>query len=166
MEHLPTIADGRRERKPHRLPLDERMRRMLVRKLERGRSARQTVDHAIDLELPVGTPSPEPQETLQMSDAAKRAAQAALRRTGDPTARRLRQRLGSSRRSHGYHGEVGQSGQRARKGEAAASATEAPGTNGAEQSTPAQAGGKVVRAGDPLAERARKLKRQRKSRTQ
>ena len=146
MAHLPTITGERRQREPHRLPLDERLRRLLSRKLERGRSARQPVGHGIDVEPPVGVPRAEAQETLQASDAARRAGRSALRRSGDSTARRLRQRLREAGKSE--------------KGAVAEGPVEEVAGRGAPgPSTPEEAGGTVVRAGDPLAERARRLRR-------
>ena len=150
MAHLPTITGERRQREPHRLPLDERLRRLLARKLERGRSARQPVDHAIDLTPPAGVPAPESRETLETSDAARRVGRSALRRSGDPTARRLRQRLRQAAKGKGIP-------------VAEPAAGEGPGVDRPSPSTPEVAGGKVVRAGDPVAERARRLKRQRRS---
>ncbi|MCK4300812.1 MAG: hypothetical protein KAX80_14820, partial [Planctomycetes bacterium] len=150
MAHLPTITGERRQREPHRLPLDERLRRLLARKLERGRSARQPVGHAIDLAPPAGVPAPESRETLETSDAARRAGRSALRRSGDPTARRLRQRLR----------EAGKSKEGATTGP---SVEEAAGPGAPRPSTAEEVGGRVVTAGDPLAERARRLKRQHRS---
>jgi len=93
MRYLPTVTGRLRRREPHRLPLDDRLRGLLLRKLERARSPRKPLDHPIDLSPPVGAPAPEAEESLQASDAAKRAGEGAIRHSGDPTARGLRQRL-------------------------------------------------------------------------
>jgi len=147
--YLPTITGERRQRKPHRLPLDDRLRRLLARKLERGRSTRQPVGHTIEPTPPVGVPAPESPETLETSDAGRRAGRSAVRRSGDPTVRRLRQRLREGAKGKGVP-------------VAEPAAGEGSGGERPSVSTSEEVGGRVVTAGDPLAERARRLKRQRR----
>jgi DEAD/DEAH box helicase domain-containing protein len=74
----PTLAFEETPREPHRLPLDERLRQLMLRKLERARSPRQPVDHPIDLRPPLGAPPPEPEESLRLSDAASWSSSCAV----------------------------------------------------------------------------------------
>jgi hypothetical protein len=93
LRYLPSVTGEARRREPHRLPLDDRLRQLMLRKLERARSPREAVDHPIDLRPPVGAPKPEAEDSLQVSDATKRAGAQPIRHSGDPTARGLRRRL-------------------------------------------------------------------------
>jgi len=60
---LPTVTREHRQREPHKIPLNERTRRLMLRKLERARSPKLPVEHPIDLTPPVGIPRLEGEET-------------------------------------------------------------------------------------------------------
>jgi len=142
-QFLPSVIDAPRLSRPHRLPLDERTRRLMLRKVERMRNPKLPVDHAIDIVPPEGMPAVETEASLKQADAAKRSGHGAIRKTGNDLARRLRRRL-----------ELG-----------AASAEANP--DGPTPSPPAeqqkepppQPERTPIRAGDSIAARARKLKR-------
>jgi len=93
MVHLPTVTLAHQHHEPHRLPLDDRTRALMARKLERPRSPHQAVDHAIDLRPPVGMPRVESEATVAASDREKRSGSAAVGRTATPASRCLRRRL-------------------------------------------------------------------------
>jgi len=147
------MGEGR-VREPHRLPLDERLRQLMLRKLERARSPRKPVDHPIDLRPPVGTPVAEAQESLRASDAAKRAGAEAIRHSGDPTARGLRQRLRQ------LSGQQRSAVPRPRSGEVEKPAAAPPLTPASQTTRGERTADTAIRAGDPLA----RLARQRRSR--
>ncbi|MEW6756209.1 MAG: DEAD/DEAH box helicase, partial [Candidatus Latescibacterota bacterium] len=71
MRYLPTVTLAQQRREPHRLPLDERTRALLLRKLERARSPRLPVDHRIDATPPAGMPAAEPQAAAGVADSAR-----------------------------------------------------------------------------------------------
>jgi len=148
MLYLPTVTGERRRRQAHRLPLNERTRAQMLRKLERGRSPRQPVDHAIAATPPVGVPGAEAEETLEASDVERRSGHRALRRAGDPTARRLQREL---RRRAGKPTSKKPQEETPTTSEPSPPSTEEP------------ADDTVLRGGDPLAQRARKLRRRRKT---
>ena len=144
MPHLPSVAPERRESGPHRIPLNERTRRLMLRKLERARTPREPVDHRIDLVPPKGIPAEEPEDTTARADGEARAGHPAIRRSGDPTARRLKKE---------FRRRISTKSQRKADQE---DALPSPAPVLEESDVD------VVQAGDPLAERARKLRRRRK----
>jgi len=156
MEHLPALTGERRQEAPHRIPLDERTRRLMLRKLERARTPREPVNHVIDIVAPKGIPSEESEATVARADGEARAGQPAIRRGGDPLARRLRRELRQRSKKREANGKEPDS-----HTDVTASADE---PSPAPQSTADAAGGRVMRAGDELAERARRLKRRRPKR--
>ncbi len=94
-QYLPSVVDRPQLAEPHRMPLNDRTRDLLSRKLERSRFPRPELDHPIDLKPPVGARA-EPGETLSVGDGEKRSGHAAIRRSGDPLSRKLRRRLAST----------------------------------------------------------------------
>ena len=145
MRHLPTVTGERRQKEPHRMPLDERTRRLLLRKVERARAPQLPVGHAIELAPPEGIPVTEDASTVHASDAERRAGHAAIRQTGDPLRRKLRKRL-----------ERGPSAPAQRESEA-----ETPQPQDAPPAPPEAAPPNkgVVQLGDPIARLARARKR-------
>jgi len=139
-QFLPWVTGEPRQAEPHRMPLDLRTRRLLARKLERSRMPKLPVDHAIDLTPPSDVPDAENRNTLASADSEQRSGVAAIRRTGDPLARKLRRKLAEQPESVG---------------------TAHP-TTTAPPSTPAPSDDTVVQVGDTLAHRARNLKRRKK----
>ena len=91
--YLPTITGEARQSQPHRIPLDERTRRLMLRKVERSRVAKEAVDHAIEQSAPVGLPVRESAESSTMTDVERRVGRKAIRHSGDPLVRRLQSRL-------------------------------------------------------------------------
>ena len=75
------------------MPLDQRTRRLMVRKLERDRLPKLPLDHEIDLSPPVGIPARESDETAPAADSEKRSGHGAIRRSGDPLARKVLRQL-------------------------------------------------------------------------
>lgn len=149
MRFLPTVIEERRPQEPHKMPLDERTRRLMARKLDRDRLSKLPVDHPIDFTPPVGIPPPEQEETLAAPDAEKRSGYRAIRRTGDPLVRGLYQKL---------------------KGRSAApkESERIEDESAAEDVSPSQSavqpsGHRVIQVGDTLARRARQLKRKREA---
>jgi len=114
------------------------------------------VNHVTDIVAPKGIPAEESEATVARADGEARAGQPAIRRGGDPLARRLRRELRQRSKKREANGKEPDS-----HTDVTASADEPP---PAPQSTADAAGGKVVRAGDELAERARRLKRRRPKR--
>ena len=90
--YLPSIIDHPRLTTPHRLPLNERTRALLLRKLERSRSPKPGIDHAIDIVPPEGA-AVESGATLSAADSERRSGHGPIRHAADPLARKLRQRL-------------------------------------------------------------------------
>ena len=133
---LPTIVGAPQGREPHRMPLNDRTRRLMLRKLERSRVPKPEVDHPIDPVPSEGVPSAEQEETLTAADSERRSGHAAIRRSGDALSRKLRRRL---------------DGRSVKSVEAEPESTSSEPT----EERPA------IRAGDQLAERARRLKRKR-----
>ena len=126
------------------MPLDERTRRLMLRKLERSRSPKQAVDHPIDPTPPVGIPPLEKEETLAAAaDAETRSGHPAIRRSGDPFSRKLRRALEA------------RSG-KPTKAEGDEIEDVPPPPSPAEPSDDT-----VIDTGDPIARRARNLKRKR-----
>jgi hypothetical protein len=146
MRFLPTVTGERRAGTPNTMPLDERTRTLMLRKLERSREARPPVDHEIDFNVRPGMPPREPGETLSEPDAGKRAGRPAIRRSGSPASRKLRRLDGQTPRPKRT--------QRAPR--------EAPAPRQAEASEHVPR--KVIRGGDDVARRARELKRRRRDR--
>ncbi|MBD3241034.1 MAG: DEAD/DEAH box helicase [Chitinivibrionales bacterium] len=93
MAFLPTVTAGTPPREPHRMPLDQRTRTLMMRKIERSRKPKQPLEHAIDPCPSVGIPPREPETTNTAPDPSARAGSATLKRRGDPLARKLRTRL-------------------------------------------------------------------------
>jgi len=138
---LPALSAEHRRTEPNRMPLDDRTRKLMLRKIERERSPKLPVDHAVDFNPPVGMPPQESATTLGRSDAEKRSGHQAIRR-GNAFSRKLRRRLDAAT------GAV----DRSRRAGVADAEPRKPGTKAADQ---------AVRAGDDIARRARKLKRRR-----
>jgi len=61
------------------MTLNERTRRLMLRKLERSRVPKPTVDHPIDPVPSEGIPPAEQEEALTAADAEKRSGHAAIR---------------------------------------------------------------------------------------
>ena len=91
-EFLPSVVDRARLTTPNRMPLNERTRNLLLRKVERSRFAKSARDHKIALTPPVGATA-EAVETLAVSDSERRSGSTAIRLGGDRLSRKLRQRL-------------------------------------------------------------------------
>ena len=95
MQFLPAVTGQQRQIQPHRMPLDDRTRRLMLRKLERARSPKEAIDHDITLHPAVGIPPVEAEESVAVTDAEMRAGHGAIRHAGDPLARGLRRKLRS-----------------------------------------------------------------------
>jgi DEAD/DEAH box helicase domain-containing protein len=93
---LPSIIDHPRLTEPNRMPLNDRTRNLLLRKLERSRHAKQGIDHAIDLAPPVGATA-ESEASLVESDQERRSGRPAIRHAADPLSKKLRRRLATKR---------------------------------------------------------------------
>jgi len=143
---LPTITGERRQQKPHKMPLNERTRRLMLRKVERTRSPKQPVDHPIEPTPPVGIPPLEKKRMLVASDSEKRSGQQAIRRAGDPFSRRLRE-LDVQSKQPKKRKQV--------ETESVSSEDVSPSPSIVKSSNDDT----VIQAGDPIARRARKLKR-------
>lgn len=98
-EYLPTVTLDRRQTAPHRIPTDERLRTLLIRKLERDRLPKLPVDHPIDLTPPRGMPAQAAAGLLPKADAEKRAGHGAIRRRAGGLSKRIEQRLTERRRA-------------------------------------------------------------------
>jgi len=133
---LPSVVDRPRLGKPNRMPLNERTRGLLLRKLERSRHPGEGIDHPIDLQPPVGAEA-EREETLAAADSEPRSGHGAIKRSGSGLSKRLRRKLQMKRPTPSAPGG------------AATSPGEGIGTVG------------PVQAGDSVARRAR-LKRKKK----
>jgi len=92
-QYLPTFRDESRLAEPHQMRLDERLRGLMRRKLERERLPKPALDHPIDPIPQVGVPPPESEAQLAAADAEKRSGQEAIRRGSGNAARRLSKRL-------------------------------------------------------------------------
>ncbi len=90
--YLPSVMDRPRLSEPHQMPLNDRTRALLSRKMQRAQLAKQEVDHAIDLNPVVGTPSDTGRKRPD-SEPEKRSRDSTIHRSGDPLTRKLRQRL-------------------------------------------------------------------------
>lgn len=147
MEFLPTFTELKRKAEPNRMPLDERTRALMLRKIERDRFPKLPVDHAIDLNPGVGMPEPEPAKTLPQTDAEKRAGLVGLRKGGTSAeARQMRRRLDQVRREVPKPVDAAESS--------------VPATPVSEKTeTPLVVDPPLIKAGDDIARRARKLKR-------
>ena len=93
MALLPTVTGERVQPEPHRLPLDERTRKLMLRKLERERNTKEPVDHPIELIPPEGPPPAEREETLGLADSARRSRSTSVRRSAPRLSRLVRQRV-------------------------------------------------------------------------
>lgn len=93
MQHLPAVTEDQRRREPNVMRLDDRTRRLMLRKVERSRLPKLPVDHAIDLKPKVGIPPEESREALAAGDAQRRSGHATLRRGAGELSRKLRQKL-------------------------------------------------------------------------
>ena len=145
---LPVVVNEPRLREPNRMPLNERTRSMLLRKLERSRSPKLPVDHPIEPVAPIGAPPLEKEETLTAADSEMRSGSHEIRRTGRSLTRRLRQALDE----HSRRPQEPSTGKRE-----AVPEPEAPPQAPAAKS-------ESIRLGDELASRARRLKKGKKSR--
>lgn len=151
---LPAITDEYRQTEPHRIPVDEKMRGQLAHKIERDEQPFLPADHPIDFDVGVGRPP----EQIQVADAQPEEGDTstaeALHRRGGSLSRKLRRKLRSRPQPEARGG-----------GDRMAGAPEEAADDGieAEQSGESEDVGKqAIRAGDPIAERARKLKRRRR----
>ena len=97
-EFLPSVVDRPRLEKPNSMPLNDRTRGLLLRKLERSRHPKEGIDHRIDLKPPVGAEA-ERGETLAAADSERRSEHGAIRRSGSGLSKKLRQRLGKKKGS-------------------------------------------------------------------
>ena len=143
---LPSLAAAPRLPEPHRMPLDDRTRGLMARKLERARLPRLPVGHQIDPEPLVGMPDRESVKTADRTDVEARSGHTAIRRSGDPFMRKLRQRL--------KPGAVDQEEPSQKAQDPPPKQAETP-----SQTPEAPRGGKTIQAGDSLAARALKRKR-------
>jgi len=145
---LPYVVAEPRLRKPHQMPLDLRTRRLMLRKLERERLPRLPVDHPIEPIPPQGIPGHQPPEPDAVADASARSGQPTIRRTGDPTARKLMRQLKAKPRKH-----------RPPAPEPAPEPAPAEQAPAPPPPAPAEAPPAPIKAGDRLAALARKRKR-------
>jgi DEAD/DEAH box helicase domain-containing protein len=90
--NLPSIVDRPRLTEPNRLPLDDRTRNLLLRKLERSRHPKEELDHQINLEPELGAAA-ESENTLEQADAEMRSEHRSIRHAADPISRKLRRKL-------------------------------------------------------------------------
>ncbi|MBT4821037.1 MAG: DEAD/DEAH box helicase, partial [Lentisphaerae bacterium] len=90
---LPHVVNRPKLAEPHRMPLSERTRNLMRRKLERERVAKPTLDHAVEVNVHVGLPAAEGEKTLADSDSERRSGSHMIRRAGGDLSRRLRKRL-------------------------------------------------------------------------
>jgi DEAD/DEAH box helicase domain-containing protein len=92
---LPTVTWATRQQEPHRMPLDDRTRGLLLRKLERDQLPKLPVDHPIESVPQAGIP-PEPAKEASPGPGGPKRPQP--RAAGSPAgalSRSLRQRLGA-----------------------------------------------------------------------
>ena len=92
-EFLPHVVNEPKLSQPHVMPLSERTRNLMLRKLQRERIAKPTLDHAVEPNVRVGFPDLERAETLAESDSERRSGNRAIRREGGDLSKRLRSRL-------------------------------------------------------------------------
>jgi hypothetical protein len=144
MMHLPTVTGEGRRARAVQMPLDQRTRSLMLRKLERSRLPKLPLDHEIDPSPQVGTPARESADTVGASDPEMRTATTAIHVRGDPLARKLRQRL---------------SGSTAPKKKAEAPPAKAVQTAQQAPAQPKPAGDEPLLSGDPIARKARRLRR-------
>ncbi len=88
---LPALASPPRLSAPNRMPLDDRTRKLLGRKLERSRLPKPALDHFVDPRPPVGVP-PEAEQSLAASDPEKRSGTHS-KRTAAGLGKHMRRRL-------------------------------------------------------------------------
>jgi len=93
---LPHVVNEPKLAEPHRMPLSERTRNLMRRKLERERITKPTLHHAVATNVPVGLPAAEGRETLAESDAERRSGSRSVRHGGSDLSKRLRRRLGGA----------------------------------------------------------------------
>jgi hypothetical protein len=91
-DFLPSVIDRPVLAEPSRMPLNERTRNLLLRKLERSRMPKPALDHSIELAPPHGA-RPEDEKTLSTADAERRSGRTAIRRSGDGLSKKLRRKL-------------------------------------------------------------------------
>ena len=180
---LPTVTMEPEQREPHRMPLNDRTRGLMVRKLDRSLRPKQPVDHAIDFQPKVGVPPKdekrptepvEPVEPSVPAEEKKQRSKRDIRQKGSALSRRLSRELGALSKG---------AAKPSREEEEPTPAQSVPSSlqpigdpepgslpRGRESDLPlvsprpAEAestGGAVIQAGDDLARRARKLKRKR-----
>ena len=147
MAFLPTVVGQPQLREPHRTPLGDRTRRLLFRKLKRDEEMKEALDHPI-----ASTPPTQPKQRPEKRSLHRKAANvkdkpAAIQRKSDPLSRKLRAQLESS--SPGTKPPANGSQQSPALARPARSA-----------STPSPTDGRLVTAGDPVARRALKRKRE------
>jgi hypothetical protein len=92
---LPALQADRHQEEPHRLPLNDRTRNLMLRKLERASLPQQPVDHPIDFELKVGDLPGQTSESLPDKKPETDAQKAGGRRGGDLLTPDLRRKLGA-----------------------------------------------------------------------
>jgi DEAD/DEAH box helicase domain-containing protein len=144
MQFLPTFTEVNRRAEPNRMPLDERTRALMLRKIERDRFPKLPVDHAIDPNPRVGMPAPESAESLPKTDAERRSGRDRLRRgEASAEARQLRRRLDQVSRAAVKPAESAEPGSPAPLIEKPPEMLQPP----------------AIKAGDDIARRARRLKR-------
>ncbi len=92
---LPALQADRHQEEPHRLPLNDRTRNLMLRKLERASLPQQPVDHPIDFELKVGDPPRQTSESLPEKKPETDAQKAGGQRGSDLLTPDLRRKLGA-----------------------------------------------------------------------
>lgn len=150
---LPHVVNEPMLREPHRMPLSERTRNLMQRKLARERIAKPTIDHAIEPKVPVGFPDIEYGETLAESDSEHRSGSRAIRRGGASPAKRLHRRLRGIEKANRAAKTVPDAPGKASPDDRRASREESP-PEADTQPSP-------IRAGDDLARRVHRRKRKR-----
>jgi len=181
-QFLPTVTGEPEQREPHVMPLSDRTRGLMLRKLERDQLTKQTLDHAIDLKPELGVPGEERDQVRAASEEEAQPKRPAINRASSPLSQKLRSKLGalSSEQDGAKRKRVASD---KASGVAPAEQKEPKPTPSKEplasriskrvtgsppakpaaaspKSTPSDAG--EIQSGDSVARRARKLKRKRK----
>jgi DEAD/DEAH box helicase domain-containing protein len=160
---LPALTTQYAQHSPHHMPLNERTRSLLLRKLERSRSLKQALDHAIAM-IPPEAPPSESKETLDASDSEMRSGSPAIKRTTHDLRKKLRTKLDAAVARHTTAADAPPHVRPAPAPSTPQAASAPPTADAPQESTappPADAAAPVP-AGDSVARRARELKKRRK----
>jgi len=88
--YLPSVVDRPRLSEPHHMPLNDRTRALLSRKMQRSELRKQDVDHPIELNPVVGQLNTDRKRSVAKP---QEGSSRTIHRSGDPLTRKLRQRL-------------------------------------------------------------------------